>query len=336
MKTNLIYLVLAVFISNAHAEDKPALPNLTSYKVDAKAITISGISSGAFMANQMSIAYSNTFSGSASIAGGVYWCAQGNSQKAQGECMKTANTINTEVQLAEVKRLAEANEIDPLENLGKQQLYIYASPKDTVIKPPASDKLYEFSQKFIPTSQIKYEKTIQSAHGFPTLNFGNKCDLGFLPWILKCDYDAAAEIFKTMYSELKPRTAMIEKNLLPFSQAEFGSASTPLFSSAWIYVPTACQAGEVCKLHIALHGCQMNPDDIKDQFVKNAGYNEWAESNNIIVLYPQSAKVAQANPYACWDWFGFTGANYATKNGAQMKALKAMIDRVSGLSKNTQ
>ncbi len=305
-----------------------AIENLKSYKIDSKAITISGISSGAFMANQMSIAFSKTFSGSASIAGGIYWCAQGNSQKAQGECMNSTSTIRPEVQIAQVQKLAATNEIDPLENLSKQQLYIYASPKDGIIKPPASDKLYEFSQKFIPERQIKYEKTIQSAHGFPTLDQGSSCTLGYLPWILKCNFDGAGEIFKSMYSNLNPRGAADSRNLISFNQSEFGPVSTPLFANGWIYVPKTCQQGETCKLHVALHGCQMNPDFIQDQFAKNAGYNEWAESNNIIVLYPQSAKLGSTNPYACWDWFGFTGANYVTKSGAQMKVLKAMIDRI--------
>jgi predicted peptidase len=324
MKKIFLFLVLGLSTLQAHAVD-----NLKSYNVDLSAITISGISSGAFMANQMSIAYSKTFAGSASIAGGIYWCAQGNSQKAQGECMTTTANIRPEVQIAEAQRLAQTHEIDPLENLAHQKLYIYASPKDTIIKPPSSDKLYEFSKKFIPENQIKYETSVESAHGFPTLSYGSSCAFGFLPWILKCNFDGAGEIFKTMYSNLEARGTMDAKNLFSFSQSEFGSASTPLFANGWIYVPKACQDGEKCKLHVALHGCQMNPDFIQDQFAKDAGYNEWAETNHIIVLYPQSAKLGQSNPYACWDWFGFTGANYVTQSGAQMKALKAMIDRIT-------
>lgn len=324
VKTLFILLSLVLGASTVNAVEK-----LKSYNVDKKTITISGISSGAFMANQMSIAFSKTFSGSASVAGGIFWCAQGNSQRAQGECMNSAANIRSEVQIAQAEKLAQAGEIDPLENLAQQQLYIFASPKDAIIKPPSSDKLYEFSKKFIPEKQIKYETSVQSGHGFPTLNFGALCNMGYLPWLLKCNFDEAGEIFKTMYSDLKERGEMVAQNLLVFDQSEFGPVSTPLFAKGWVYVPTACQNGEKCKLHVALHGCQMNPDFIQDQFAKNAGYNEWAEGNNIIVLYPQSAKLGQTNPYACWDWFGFTGPNYISKSGAQMKILKAMIDRIT-------
>lgn len=326
---NILNFILLVFGVTQSFSQAMAHENLKSYNIDKSAVTISGISSGAFMANQMSIAYSKTFSGSASIAGGIYWCAQGSSQRAQGECMSSTANIHSEVQIAQAQKLAQAGEIDPLENLAKQKLYIFASPKDSVIKPPSSDKLYEFSKKFIPENQIKYETSVQSGHGFPTLNYGAMCNIGFLPWLLKCNFDGAGETLKAMYSDLKERGTMKAENLLTYNQSEFGPESTPLFASAWVYVPTACQNGEKCKLHVALHGCQMNPDFIQDQFAKNAGYNEWAEANNIVVLYPQSAKLGQSNPYACWDWYGFTGENYVTQSGAQMKILKAMIDRLT-------
>ncbi|MEN0058897.1 MAG: hypothetical protein AAGB31_08685 [Bdellovibrio sp.] len=42
----------------------------------AGSLTISGISSGGFMASQMGVIYSHEFSGVATVAGGVYYCAQ--------------------------------------------------------------------------------------------------------------------------------------------------------------------------------------------------------------------------------------------------------------------
>jgi hypothetical protein len=35
------------------------------------------------------------------------------------------------------------------------------------------------------------------------------------------------------------------------------------------------------------------------------------------------------NPNGCWDWWGYTGAPYHTRNGAQMRAVKAMVDRLA-------
>jgi poly(3-hydroxybutyrate) depolymerase len=54
-----------------------------------------------------------------------------------------------------------------------------------------------------------------------------------------------------------------------------------------------------------------------------------AASNGIIVLYPQVAN-STANPNGCWDFWGYTGASYLSKDGPQMRAVKAMVDRLLG------
>jgi hypothetical protein len=48
------------------------------------------------------------------------------------------------------------------------------------------------------------------------------------------------------------------------------------------------------------------------------------------VLYPQA--IARwwwvYNPSGCWDWWGYTGAQYHTKEGAQVRAVMAMLSRL--------
>ena len=94
-------------------------------------------------------------------------------------------------------------------------------------------------------------------------------------------------------------------NLIAFDQDEFGGLS--MDETAFVYVPTACQAGAAgdapCTVHVALHGCSQSRSFVGTVFVENAGYNAWAEANRIIVLYPQAASdVLLGNPNACWDW----------------------------------
>lgn len=304
--------------------------SLKSYSIDPSGITISGVSSGAYMAVQMQVAYSQTFAGAASIAGGIYWCAQGDSQRAQSECMGSPQSIKSENQIAKARELEKSGAIDSLANLKTQKIYIYASPKDSIINPVNSDKLREFYGALANTANVEFVNSVSSAHGWPTLDKGGPCSFPMLPWILNCNYDGAGEILKQMYGNLAPRGQMVASHLLKFSQSDFGDSSTPLYNEGWVYVPTSCAQGETCKLHIALHGCQMNPDYIQDKFANMSGLNEWAETNHIIVLYPQSAKIMGSNPYACWDWFGFTGNNYVEKSGAQMSALYKMILRLEG------
>ncbi len=71
---------------------------------------------------------------------------------------------------------------------------------------------------------------------------------------------------------------------------------------------------------------------IGEDFIKGAGYNEWAESNNIVVFYPQvkSSQFAPLNPKGCWDWWGYTTENYANNKGPQMNAINKLIQYISG------
>lgn len=302
--------------------------SLPSLKL-AEAATISGVSSGAFMAVQLATAFSSDFSGVGAVAGGIYWCAEGNAKRAQSTCMSGPKDITPATQVKKAKDLAAAGAIDPLDAVAKQKVYVFASPKDTVIYPANADKLLEFYKELgVSQSDTRFEKSIQAGHGFPTLEHGHACNLAMPPWINKCNFDAAGEMLRHFYGELKPKVKMVAGNLKKFSQAPFGDEKTPLYKEGWVYVPTACANGKPCRLHVALHGCLMNPDFIQDKFVTLAGYNEWAESNQIVVLYPQSAKLAPQNPYACWDWFGFTGQSYVEKSGAQMSAIRKMMEAV--------
>jgi poly(3-hydroxybutyrate) depolymerase len=105
-----------------------------------------------------------------------------------------------------------------------------------------------------------------------------------------------------------------------------------MLETAFLYVPESCAAGKICGLHVALHGCQQSAEFVGDAFAANAGYNEWAESNDLLVLYPQvsSSKLAPMNPMGCWDWWGYTGEQYATKAGPQIVVIKSMIDALAG------
>jgi poly(3-hydroxybutyrate) depolymerase len=88
------------------------------------------------------------------------------------------------------------------------------------------------------------------------------------------------------------------------------------------------------------HGCRQNAEQVGERFVREAGYNRWADSNRLIVLYPQTiARYGPGysdrrwsyayNPRGCWDWWGYTNAQYATKAGLQIRAVFAMLERLA-------
>jgi len=64
------------------------------------------------------------------------------------------------------------------------------------------------------------------------------------------------------------------------------------------------------------------------KYVQFTGYNEIAEANDIVLLYPQavSSMMMPSNPNGCWDWFGYTDSNYANKEGKQMKIINNLMD----------
>jgi len=39
--------------------------------------------------------------------------------------------------------------------------------------------------------------------------------------------------------------------------------------------------------------------------------------------------------FRCWDWWGFSGSNYALQDGIQMKTIKNMVDALLNSSEKT-
>jgi poly(3-hydroxybutyrate) depolymerase len=68
------------------------------------------------------------------------------------------------------------------------------------------------------------------------------------------------------------------------------------------------------------------------KFVMDSGYANYAEENNLMILFPQTWITENNFPYnpkGCWDWFGWTGDNYATNSGAETKWLMDFIRSVA-------
>ena len=98
----------------------------------------------------------------------------------------------------------------------------------------------------------------------------------------------------------------------------------------WAYVPASCAAGETCRVHIAFHGCKQSFGRVGDAFVEGTGFNRWAETNGIVVLYPQAAHDSPGNPNGCWDWWGYTDGRHATRQGVQTAAVHRMLQALAG------
>lgn len=96
-----------------------------------------------------------------------------------------------------------------------------------------------------------------------------------------------------------------------------------------VYVPSACRKEKGCRVHVAFHGCGQNRAAVKDAFVSGTGFAAWADSNRLIVLFPEAAADPAVNPLGCWDWWGFTGFEYLTREAPQIAAVHAMVQRLA-------
>lgn len=301
----------------------PPLPALKTHSA-----TVSGISSGAFQAVQLQVALSAKFRGAATVAGGIYGCAEGQGGKAL-KCMLAPGEISSAKFVELAKESAKAGLIDPVSELARARIFLFQSRADKVVKVEAETKLKEFFTAFLPAASLREEFSENAAHGFPTESYGNKCEDQGIPWIQNCGKDLAGEILNHLYGPLKPPSPNVPKGkIVAFDQTKYGDPQAELLPEGRLFLPEACEKGASCRLHVALHGCRMSTDYAQEQFVESAGYNRWAAANDIVVLYPQVNK-GKNNPNGCWDWFGYTGPDYAQKTGPQIQAIAKMLGALS-------
>lgn len=152
------------------------------------------------------------------------------------------------------------------------------------------------------------------------------CEAPEKPFLAACGFDAAGALVKAIYgTDPLDGDSVVPGELRRFDQQSLvgaDDASPQLADDGYLYVPKACADGERCGLLIAFHGCEQNADNVGEAFVTGTGINQWADRYRLAVLYPQTkASLAPLNPKACWDWWGYTGANYDTREGAQLKWL---------------
>ncbi|MBY0517055.1 MAG: hypothetical protein K2P81_09115 [Bacteriovoracaceae bacterium] len=295
-------------------------------------VTVSGLSSGAYFAHQLHVAYSSEISGAGILAGGPFWCARGNVNTALNTCMDTAGGApRTEDSIDEALRRESDGRIDELKNLSKSKVYILSGTADRTVLPVMSQRLASLYKKWgVKANDLKFENSLSVGHAFPTLNFGNPCeDPSSPPYISNCARDIAGEMLNHLIGPLKNKKAANSSRVFSFPQAHgLDPAVLSLAKTGFAYVPVECESKESnCQLHVAFHGCRQTIDDVGMDYVMNTGYNAWAESNKVVILYPQAVRnFFLGNPRGCWDWWGYTGPLYHTKDGPQMRMIARVIE----------
>lgn len=320
-----------------------ASKKLPAEGADPARTSVSGLSSGAFMTIQYGVAFSTSTIGMGVVAGGPYNCAYVN---VGGIVTCMSGSPDGAASYAAAQGFAALGLIDPATNLANQKIYMFSGTNDQTVKQTVMNATYDFFQA--AHASVQYVRQYPAGHAFISPKSGNDCATTATPYVDQCpvadagstipvvNYDQPNAILTRIYGPLKSQPASLSSKPVPFDQTEFISPITSAMSSmagtGYVYIPAACAKGGHCAVHVVFHGCEQGAAIVHDAVYGKVGYNTWADTNGIIVLYPQAivSSFIPENPKGCWDWWGYSGLDFQVQSGVQLSAVRAMVARLSG------
>eukprot|EP00040_Diaphanoeca_grandis_P012459 m.63123 g.63123 ORF g.63123 m.63123 type:complete len:378 (+) comp23243_c0_seq1:36-1169(+) len=328
-------------------------------------VSVSGISSGADLAVQLQVAYSSVFVGAGVFAGQAYHCAvhrfpldtldpkanpsvpycdgcPPNTTLTYDHCKKHPEwTTNVSGLVDYARSAANAGKIDSLETLKQRRVFLYRGKSDQVyLKGSVQSTTNFFLEVGVPKNSVFFETHIDSPHLVPGID-PYLCWWEEWPGKDNCTFDGAGAALKWIYGAdafqggRDNNTQKLIKKMKPFNQTKYfpTDGRDPLLDNQGsIFIPTSCTAAaleasgaDACKLHLFLHGCGVSFSFTV--FSQYTGFNEWAERNRLIVLYPKMATRGDTSQEhsGCWDGYGQTGHDYDLKTSSQMETIVNMI-----------
>ena len=286
--------------------------------------TISGFDSGASFAVQMHIAYSLNITGAGVVAPAPYYCSLGSRARYHTACSINPYLTSLAPLTQFATDAATLKQIDDVKNIQNDRVYLFSGSLDTITLPTVANQTDAFYRTFIHNNyQMNTVYNISAQHAWVTNMYGNPCWANSSPGINNCNYDMAEALLSQLLGNLIPKGTQLPSNLIPFDQSNYADIwQAGLSTRGWVYLPQYCIT-HVCDVHLCFHGCNQNYDLIGNIFIKETGLNEWAETNDIIVIYPQTI-TTQDNRRGCWDVWGYTGSNFTYQSGLQMSFANAV------------
>jgi len=284
--------LLAMGVATAAATGQRLAP-LPALGLAADGVTVSGLSSGGYMAGQFHVGFSATLAGAAVLAGGPYGCSRGSVAGAMYNCSCPANPdalarLRNQIPgagcavlapgalavFADSALAANRAEIDDPAHLARQRVWLFSGGRDEVVRPALVDALEAFYRRQgVDPARLHREHVAEAAHGLPAPGAPVACSRTASPYLTRCpdpaapgEEDAPGKLLAWLYSPVPgqplqapvpPRAAGLHR----FSQQPYRQAGRfdGLDDSGWLYVPAACEAGQPaaasCRLHVVFHGC---------------------------------------------------------------------------------
>ncbi len=332
------------------SREDSAAGRLPALGADIERTTVSGLSSGAYMAGQFQVAHSGIVIGAGLVAGGPYGCAESefsrlwpiwttaiphNTNLALNACMDDALAMmgqpDVDTLAERTRELAGDDKIAPVDGLAADRVYLFhASDDETVARSVVAKAAEYYREMDVPDANLRFVRFERGAHAFITLDDGLDCGVSGPPFLNDCDYDQAGEIMQHLYGEAAEPDGPPKGAFEVFDQTRYieGSDQHSMAAEGVVYIPPDCRDSPGCAVHVAYHGCEQNRLRIGDAFIRGSGFARWADANRLVVLFPQTER-STVNPKACWDWWGYTGLNYRERSAPQIAAVRAMLDRLA-------
>ncbi|MGK5557678.1 extracellular catalytic domain type 2 short-chain-length polyhydroxyalkanoate depolymerase, partial [Actinomadura kijaniata] len=304
----------------------------TLRKYDITGTYVSGLSSGGFMANQLHVAYSSIFQGAGIYSAGPYDCAQNSLSTALNACMDTFTPRRTPGELEQLTRQrASQGTVDPPANLSGDPVWLLHGSQDQTIDRAVNNDLATYYRDF--GARVRYNTGTPAGHAWISPIGRGSCGSTASPYVNNCGGDPVREMLTHLFGSVNAPASRLSGRLVQFDQNAHvpgGNATgISMGREGFAYVPQACESGRPCKLMVTLHGCYQYYGLVGNALMDQAYLNEYADTNDMIVLYPQATTMT-GNPRGCWDWWGYQSAQYPLKSGPQMAAVVNMVKALGG------
>ncbi|NTW78207.1 MAG: poly(3-hydroxybutyrate) depolymerase, partial [Syntrophaceae bacterium] len=240
----IIVIICCLFLATSGI----AAEKLGAYGIDKDSISVSGISSGGYMAHQFHVAHSKSVIGAGIIAGGPFFCSKGSIYNLCS-CVNINNCFiapaDVHASIKATQKEAAHNRIDSPENMKTNRVWLFSGRKDTVIPTAVMDTVNKYYKAYLKEENIRYVINDHAAHAMISPNAKNECGYFGSPYMNNCNnYDAAGELLKWIYDDkLKKRGVANQNHLLEFGQTEFFDAvddSISMNEVGHVYVPEDC------------------------------------------------------------------------------------------------
>lgn len=153
------WIVVCLLVLTGSLNLRAEVVSLPAFNINLNEISVSGLSSGGYMAVQFHVAYSSIVKGAGIIAGGPYFCAQDSQDTATCVCScvcfppntcqpgKVGDSVPDLIKITDQN--ANQGTIDPTSNLSNARVWMFSGSVDSIVPTLVMDALERYYKHYI-------------------------------------------------------------------------------------------------------------------------------------------------------------------------------------------